>query len=162
VLLSFAGHGNRAISSSRTLAAMDLPDPVVSIDELNEFLEDAFPGATRAYRVESFTEVGCRLRQGVDATNTRPGGTISGPTMMGLADAAAWLATLSRIGIVPLAVTSNLTINFLAKPGLADLVAEAEVLRLGKRSSITDVRVFSDDTLVAQATVGYSIPSDGG
>ena len=79
--------------------------------------------------------------------------------MMGLADAAAWLATLSRIGIVPLAVTSNLTINFLAKPGLADLVAEAELLRLGTRSSVTDVRIFSDDTLVAQATVGYSIPA---
>lgn len=138
---------------------MDLPEPVVSVDELAAFLEEAFPGAMRAYRVEAFTHTGCRLRQPVDEGNTRPGGTISGPTMMGLADAAAWLATLSRIGIVPLAVTSNLTINFLAKPGLADLVAEAELLRLGTRSSVTDVRIFSDDTLVAQATVGYSIPA---
>lgn len=138
---------------------MDLPDPVVSIEALNDFLHEAFPSAPRTYGVEALTDSGCRLRQPVDATNTRPGNTISGPTMMGLADAAAWLATLSRIGIVPLAVTSNLSINFLAKPGLADLVGEAELLRLGRRSSVTEVRIFSGDTLVAQAVVGYSIPT---
>ena len=138
---------------------MELPDPVVTVDELNRFLAEAFPHVPRGYAVESLTDVGCRLRQPVDVTNTRPGGTISGPTLMGLADAAAWLASLSRIGIVPLAVTSNLTINFLAKPGLADLVADAELLRLSGRSSVTEVRISSDHTLVAQATVGYSIPA---
>jgi acyl-coenzyme A thioesterase PaaI-like protein len=97
----------------------------------------------------------------VGSLQGRPGGTVSGPTMMSLADAAAWLATLSRIGIVPLAVTSTLTIHFLAKPALdADLFAEAELLRLGARSSVTDVRITSglDGPLVAQASVGYSIP----
>lgn len=138
---------------------MDVPAPVVTVAELNEFLGEAFPHTPRGYGVEEFTDLGCRLRQPVDETNTRPGGTISGPTMMSLADAAAWLATLSRIGIVPLAVTSNLTINFLAKPGLTDLVAEAELLRLGRRSSVTEVRIHSGDTLVAHATVAYSIPA---
>lgn len=137
---------------------MSLPEPVVSIDELNTFLREAFPNTSRDYGIDTYTDRGCTLRQPVDETNTRPGGTISGPTMMGLADAAAWLATLSRIGIVPLAVTSNLTINFLAKPGLSDLIADAELLRLGRRSSVTGVRIISDDVLVAHATVGYSIP----
>jgi uncharacterized protein (TIGR00369 family) len=140
----------------------NLPEPVVSVDELNAFLHDAFPGAPRGYGVERVTDAGVRLRMPVTDANGRPGGTVSGPTMMSLADAAAWLATLSRIGIVPLAVTSNLTINFLAKPSLdADLYADAELLRLGARSSVTDVRITSgtDGPLVAQASVGYSIPA---
>jgi uncharacterized protein (TIGR00369 family) len=138
------------------------PDAVLTADELNAFLHDAFPGAPRGYGVEATTAGGVRLRLPVTDANGRPGGTVSGPTMMSLADAAAWMATLSRIGIVPLAVTSNLTINFLAKPRLdADLYAEAELLRLGARSSVTDVRITSgtDGPLVAQASVGYSIPA---
>jgi uncharacterized protein (TIGR00369 family) len=139
-----------------------LPDPTVGADELNAFLREAFPGAPRGYGVEAVTATGVRLRMPVESLQGRPGGTVSGPTMMSLADAAAWLATLSRVGIVPLAVTSNLTINFLAKPVLeADLWADAELLRLGARSSVTDVRIRSgvDGPLVAQASVGYSIPA---
>jgi acyl-coenzyme A thioesterase PaaI-like protein len=135
---------------------------MVSAEELNEFLHAAFPGAPRSYRVEAVTEAGVRLRAPIGAENQRPGGTVSGPTMMALADAAAWMATLSRIGIVPLAVTSTLTINFVDKPELVDLVADAELLRLGARSSLTEVRIYSGsagDVLVAQATVAYSIPA---
>ena len=144
------------------MPAILLPNPLVTADELNEFLHSAFPGAPRGYGVEEVTDGGVRLRMPVGEANGRPGGTVSGPTMMSLADAAAWLATLSRIGIVPLAVTSNLTINFLAKPSLeADLLADAELLRLGARSSVTDVRITSGagGPLVAQASVGYSIPA---
>jgi acyl-coenzyme A thioesterase PaaI-like protein len=139
-----------------------LPDPTVDADELNAFLREAFPGAPRGYGVEAVTAPGGRLRMPVESLPGRPGGTVSGPTMMSLADAAAWLATLSRVGIVPLAVTSNLTINVRAKPVLeADLWADAELLRLGARSSVTDVRIRSgvDGPLVAQASVGYSIPA---
>jgi uncharacterized protein (TIGR00369 family) len=135
--------------------------PVLTPQELNDFLHDAFPGAPRGYGVEAVTDGGVQLRMPVVSLQGRPGGTVSGPTMMSLADAAAWLATLSRIGIVPLAVTSTLTIHFLAKPALdADLFAEAELLRLGARSSVTDVRITAspDGPLVAQASVGYSIP----
>jgi uncharacterized protein (TIGR00369 family) len=135
---------------------------VVTADELNAFLHDAFPGAPRGYGVSEVTAGGVRLRMPVTDAHGRPGGTVSGPTMMSLADAAAWLATLSRIGIVPLAVTSNLTIHFLAKPGLdTDLFADAELLRLGARSSVTDVRITSGagGPLVAAASVGYSIPA---
>ena len=80
--------------------------------------------------------------------------------MMSLADAAAWLATLSRIGPVALAVTSNLNISFLRKPSLShDLFAEADLLKLGKRLSVSEVRVISDGDVVAHATVTYSIPA---
>lgn len=140
-----------------------MPEPKVTAEELNAFLREAFPGTPRGYGVEEVTPRGARLRLPVDTSHERPGGTVSGPTMMSLADAAAWLATLSRIGIVPLAVTSNLSIHFLHKPDLVDLFAEAELLRLGPRSSVTAVRITSgagpDAPLVASATVGYSIPA---
>jgi uncharacterized protein (TIGR00369 family) len=139
-----------------------LTDPALTVAELNEFLHTAFPDAPPDYGVEAVTRDGVRLRMPVDIANARPGGTVSGPTLMALVDAAAWMATLSRIGLVPLAVTSTLTINFLAKPDLVDLYADAALLRLGTRSSVTEVRVMSGTggELVAHATVGYSIPAN--
>jgi uncharacterized protein (TIGR00369 family) len=131
-------------------------------DELNEFLGAAFPGAPRAYRVERAGPDGVRMRVPYDPAQLRPGGTLSGPTMMSLADGAAWMATLSRIGPVALAVTSSLNISFLRKPAQIDLLAHATLLRLGQRQSVSDVRIWSDgheDDLVAHAVVTYAIPS---
>jgi uncharacterized protein (TIGR00369 family) len=128
-------------------------------DDLNDFLAGAFPNAPRSHRVTEVTETGVVLHLPVGPEHERPGGTVSGPAMMGLVDGAAWLATLSRIGPVALAVTSSLTINFLRKPSLdRDLVARADVLKLGRRLSVTDVRLLSGDDLVAQASVTYAIP----
>ncbi|MDP1792686.1 MAG: PaaI family thioesterase [Acidimicrobiales bacterium] len=126
--------------------------------ELDDFLSNAFFNQ-RMYRVSEVTEKGVVLTIPIGPEHERPGGSVSGPTMMSLADAAAWLATLSRIGPVALAVTSNLNISFLRKPSLThDLFAEADLLKLGKRLSVSEVRVISDDDLVAHATVTYSIP----
>ena len=140
-----------------------MPPLAMTVDELNEFLGNAFPGAPRAYRVEHAAGDGVRMRVPYDAAQLRPGGTLSGPTMMGLADAAAWLVTLSHIGPVALAVTSSLTISFLTKPGPSDLLAHATLLRLGKRQSVSEVRLWSDGTdpsePVAHATITYAIPS---
>ena len=137
-------------------------DVVMTADELNEFLQASFPEAPRLYQVEHAERDGVRMRLPWDPTQVRPGGTLSGPTMMGLADSAAWLATLSRIGPVALAVTSHLSIDFLAKPGQADLLAHAKLLRLGRRQSVSEVRLWSDgrspDDPVAFATVTYAIP----
>lgn len=127
--------------------------------ELDEFVARSFPHEPRKHRVREVTDVGVILQLPVGPEHARPGGTVSGPAMMGLADAAAWLATLSRIGPVALAVTSSLTISFLRKPSLdSDLVAWAELLKLGRRLSVSDVRLLSADILVAQATVTYAIP----
>lgn len=144
------------------MPGLDVP-LVMTADELNEFLGGAFPGAPRAYRVEHVDLTGVRMRVPYDVGQLRPGGTLSGPTMMGLADAAAWLVTLSRIGPVALAVTSSLNIAFLSKPGQADLLAHASLLRLGKRQSVSEVRLWSEggspDEPVAHATVTYAIPA---
>ena len=137
---------------------------VMTVDELNEFLAGAFPGSPRAYRVEQVGLDGVRMRLPYDDGQLRPGGTLSGPTLMALADGAAWLVTLSRIGPVALAVTSSLTISFLSKPAPTDLLAHATLLRLGRRQSVSGVRLWSEggdpDEPVAHATVTYAIPPE--
>jgi len=72
-----------------------------------------------------------------------------------------YVALLGSIGWVPLAVTTNLNINFLRKPAQRDLVAEAKLIKLGKRLAIGDIGVRSEgeEDLVAHATATYSIPS---
>ena len=92
----------------------------------------------------------------------RPGGTVAGPILMGLADAAVYALVLSRIGPVELAVTTQLSINFLRKPAPGDVLARASMLKLGKRLAVGEVILFSENTgiekPVAHATATYSIP----
>ena len=84
--------------------------------------------------------------------------------MMALGDFAMYVAVLSAVGWVPLAVTTNLTINFLKKPAPRDLLAEARLIKLGKRLAVGEVAVRSDgdDDLVAHVTSTYSIPAQRG
>lgn len=92
----------------------------------------------------------------------RPGGTLSGPVQMSLADATMYAAVMSAIGQVEMAVTSNLSINFLQKPAPTDLHAEATVLRQGSRLVFCEVRLLSggdhEEQLVAHATGSYALP----
>lgn len=130
---------------------------------LNDFLAGAFPQFPRPYTVVEVTPERLVARLAHDPSQIRPGGTLSGPTMMALADSAAWLVTLSRIGPVALTVTSSLHIDFLAKPAPVDLYAQASLLRLGRRQSVSEVRLYSDggspSAPVAFATVTYAIPT---
>jgi uncharacterized protein (TIGR00369 family) len=130
-----------------------------TLDELRAFLANEFPQSTM--EVLAIGDGTASTRQTVDISHLRPGGTVSGPAMMALADAATYAALLSRIGIVPLAVTSNLNISFLRRPK-ADraVVASASLLKAGRRLAVAEVRITSegDDDLVAHATVTYAIP----
>jgi uncharacterized protein (TIGR00369 family) len=101
-----------------------------------------------------------RVRRQYHEDHLRPGGTISGPTMMELADFAMYVAVFSAIGPQPLAVTTNLSINFLRKPAPADLLADAKLLKVGKRLVVGEVAIYSDgqDAPVAHVTSTYSVP----
>ena len=101
-----------------------------------------------------------RVRREYHEDHLRPGGTISGPTMMELADFAMYVAVFSAIGPQPLAVTTNLSINFLRKPAAADLLADAKLLKVGKRLVVGEVAIYSDgmDEPVAHVTSTYSVP----
>jgi len=91
----------------------------------------------------------------------RPGGTLSGPTIMSLADAAMYAVVLGRLGRVEMAVTANLNINFLARPKPLDLIAEARILRLSRRQAVCEVQLYSqgeEGELVAHVTGTYALP----
>jgi uncharacterized protein (TIGR00369 family) len=130
----------------------------MNADELNAFFAEAFPhGAGTVDYADGRT---ARARLPYSAGQLRPGGTLSGPTMMSLADMAMYALVLSAIGKVPLAVTTNLSINFLRKPQPADLIAEGRMLKLGKALAVGEVIIRSEgsDDVVAHAVVTYSIP----
>jgi uncharacterized protein (TIGR00369 family) len=129
--------------------------------ELEQFLYSHFPDMEhRAFTVERVDDMFAEVRMRYDSRHLRPGGTISGPSLMMLADTAMYIALLAMIGPVALAVTTNLNINFLRKPAKADVIGEARLLKLGKRLSVGEVTMYSagDTEPVAHATVTYSIP----
>lgn len=136
---------------------------LLNMGELQTILEGAFPGVEVA-TIEELTDETVLLSQAITLRNSRPGGTLSGPTMMTLADTAAWMAILAQIGPVLLAVTTSLHIDFLRKPRLEDLMARARVLKLGRKLAVVDVELFSRHStdLVAKAMVTYSIPTSRG
>jgi uncharacterized protein (TIGR00369 family) len=142
----------------------DMAAPKLTRKELVALLKAEFPEAAHAvgdYEIEEVWHGGCRLRRRHHEGSLRPGGTISGPIMMALADFTMYVAVLSAIGWVPLAVTTNLTINFLKKPAARDLVAEARLIKLGKRLAVgqVDIRSGGEDDLVAHVVSTYSIPA---
>ncbi|WP_397421315.1 PaaI family thioesterase [Phenylobacterium sp.] len=143
-------------------SSMAIFTPKLDLDELNALFARAFPGAGQSQTIlVTSVEPGRirmtgRYREGL----LRPGGVISGPTLMSLADSAAYALVLAHIGDQLMAVTSQLNMSFLrgAKPG--DMHAEAELLRLGRRLAVCDIRIWTEspDRLAAQANVTYAIP----
>ena len=128
---------------------------------LTAFLAAEFGQVAADFAVERADAEGVALRLIPDERHLRPGGTVSGPSMFALADVAMYLAILSRIGPVALAVTTNCSVDFMRKPAAGvDLVAEARVLKLGRTLAVGDVLVFSEGTEmpVARAGLTYAIP----
>ena len=136
--------------------------PVMTVDALAAFFVDAFPGvATERHAGIVGIEPGrVRLQLVPDDASLRPGGIVSGPTQMGLVDRAAYAVILAHIGPVAMAVTSNLNISFLRAVEYAPVMADAQLIKLGKRLATVDVRLWQDDParVLAQATVTYAIP----
>ncbi len=141
----------------------DMAAPKLTVKELERLLSAEFPqmfNPQGGYGIEEVWYGGSRVRKHFNPRSLRPGGTIAGTTMMTLADFAPYVAILATIGWVPLAVTTNLSINFLKKPEPRDLFAEARLIKLGKRLAVAEIGIRSEgeDELVAHATSTYSIP----
>jgi uncharacterized protein (TIGR00369 family) len=136
----------------------------MSVAELQKFLHDEFPQVFRGgdLAIERADGETCLVRQRYNDKMLRPGGTVSGPTLMALADCAMYVVLLSAIGPVALAVTTNLNINFLRKgaPG-RDLLAAARLLKLGKRLAVGKINLLSGTSPepIAHVTATYSIPN---
>lgn len=143
----------------------DVNTPVMTADEIDALISRAYPqiwvDGGRNFSIEAIEAGRARLRMFYAERHLRPGGTISGPSMMALSDLAMWVVVLGHVGPLELSVTTSLTINFLRKPAQVDLLAEARLLKLGKRLAVGDVtlRSVGDEAAVAHATCTYAIPS---
>jgi acyl-coenzyme A thioesterase PaaI-like protein len=131
--------------------------------EITEFLARDFPQSKCI--VESVGDGAATLKHPVGPGELRPGGTVAGPVLMAAADIALYVAVLGEIGIVPLAVTTSLTINFLRKPSPgASIVAACRLIKVGRSLAVGEVALYSEGApdMVAHAVGTYSIPPDAG
>ncbi len=136
----------------------------ITAEEMEIFLPEVFPQVAGMFGIDRLDEDLLVMRLFSHERHLRPGGTVSGPAMFALADVAAYVATMSRIGRQALAVTTNCSIDFMRKPVAGqDVLAHARLLKLGRSLSVTDVLLFSEgaEPPVARATLTYSIPPRG-
>lgn len=130
-------------------------------EALTDFLQRDFAQVAEDFAIERVEAESLTVRLRTAARHLRPGGTVSGPAMFALADVAFYLAILSRIGPVALAVTTSCAIDFMRRPEAGrDLVAEARLLKLGRVLAVGDVLIRSEGRaeVVARAGLTYSIP----
>lgn len=128
-------------------------------DEVAAFIAAEFPQTKCVIR--EVGNSGATVSHEIGREELRPGGTVSGPVLMAVADVALYVAILGEIGIVPLTVTTSLTINFLRKP-TADksIVGVCRLMKLGKSLAVGEVWLHSEDVAepVAHVVGTYSIP----
>lgn len=144
------------------MAPASTPAPALSLGEFVAILAEHMPQVARAgIQVTGLERGRCRVVLPVGGDDLRAGGTLSGPTMFTLADLALYGAVLSCIGPEPLAVTSTMTITFLRKPRPLPLVAEARIVREGRRLAYGEIFLYSEgeEDPVAHATGSYAIPA---
>lgn len=132
----------------------------MTIPELDAFLAEVFPQMAPRFEIVGLEPFRATVRMEAREADLRPGGTVSGPAMFGLADVAFYIVTLAMIGPEPLTVTTNCAIDFLRKPAPGALTAEARLLKLGRTMSVGDVLIFSEgvEGPVARAGLTYAIP----
>jgi len=131
-----------------------------TVQEANTFLDKAFQGRGRQNQVIVMQSGLAVLRLEADETHLRPGGYISGPTQMSLADSAAYMAIMTLTGLEPMTVTSNLSINFL-RPCIGSVVlAEGTILKIGQALAVVevDIRIEGSEKPASHAIVTYALP----
>jgi len=132
---------------------------MVTIDQIRDFMASDFPQSKCI--VESVGEQSATIRHEIGIDELRPGGTVSGPVMMAVADVALYVAILGEIGLVPLTVTTNLNINFLRKPSPdKDIIGKCKLIKIGRALAVGEVALYSEGNKdpVAHAVGTYSIP----
>ena len=137
--------------------------PVMDKSALAAFLEAEFPQVAHEFEIEHVSDMEIWMRLCVGERHLRPGGTVSGPSMFALADVSVYLATLAMIGPKALAVTTNISMDFMRKPAAGtDLICECRLLKLGRSLSVGDCLIYSEgqDAPVARASMTYAIPPE--
>ena len=132
---------------------------MINKEKIIDFLAKEFP--QNKCTVEEIGKKTATIRHKIGIDELRPGGTVSGPVLMTVADVAIYVAVLGEIGIVPLAVTTSLTINFLRKPSPDDdIIGVCKIIKLGRSLAVGEVSLYSEgnEEPVAHAVGTYSIP----
>ncbi len=130
-------------------------------ESLLAYIEHVFPQMKGEFKIEELSTDTTKVRLNVSDRHLRPGGTVSGPSIFGLADISVYMAVLANIGFEALAVTTNCSIDFMRKPSAnADIISDCKLLKLGKRLAVGDVLIYSEGSSepVARASLTYSIP----
>ena len=132
----------------------------MTAQEITAFLAAEFPQIDGEFVVEQVDADDIVMRLPVRDRHLRPGGTVSGPSMFALADVAFYVEVLAHVGPKALAVTTSCNIDFMRKPMASDMIARAQVLKLGKSLIVGDVMLYSVgmDKPVARASLTYSVP----
>ena len=135
--------------------------PLMTPQMLEDFIVSDFPEVAHVgYRVSELSDRTITIIMQTSQKDLRPGGTVSGPTMMSLVDLTMYLLLLAQIGPVALAVTTNLNINFLRKPEPGEMRGVGRILKLGTTLATGEVSIYSEGVAdpVAHATLTYAIP----
>ena len=143
--------------------------PRITIEDIDELCQQSLPWAVMmGFEIAEIGKGTCRVRMPMKDAFLRPGGTVNGPELMSLADFGVYVAVLTRIGRVEMAVTTSLNCNFLRLPKPGAVIADCRLLKLGKRLAYGEVSLYTEgaeaDGPVAHVTATYSIPPgrDGG
>ena len=136
---------------------------MMTADEVMTVLDRVFGQVAGQFAIEELSEMQITVRLKVGEQHLRPGGTVSGPSIFGLADVAIYMIVMAMIGPKVLAVTTCSSMDFMRKPdGQKDLIATCKLLKLGRSLAVGDVLIFSEggQDAVARASMTYSIPPE--
>lgn len=136
---------------------------MMTADEVMTVLDRVFGQVAGQFAIEELSEMQITVRLKVGEQHLRPGGTVSGPSIFGLADVAIYMIVMAMIGPKVLAVTTSSSMDFMRKPdGQKDLIATCKLLKLGRSLAVGDVLIFSEggQDPVARASMTYSIPPE--
>ncbi|MEO0747091.1 MAG: PaaI family thioesterase [Pseudomonadota bacterium] len=136
---------------------------MMTADEVMTVLDRVFGQVAGQFAIEELSEMQITVRLKVGEQHLRPGGTVSGPSIFGLADVAIYMIIMAMIGPQVLAVTTSSSMDFMRKPdGQKDLIATCKLLKLGRSLAVGDVLIFSEggQDPVARASMTYSIPPE--
>ena len=132
----------------------------ISIKEISKKLKDIFPQVADKYEIISLKSNYSEVKLLSNNKNLRPGNTISGPSMFELADLSFYIAIMASTDLGDKSVTTNVSINFIKKPLLSNLLGISQIKKMGKRLVVGDVEILSEDKkqIYAQDLFTYSIP----
>lgn len=132
---------------------------IISKEAITHFMDTEFPQSK--CQVESVGNGVATVSRVVEFNELRPGGTVSGPTMMAVADIAIYVALLGTLGIVPMAATTSLNINFLRKPpSHSRIIGKCQLIKTGRTLVVGEVSLFSEGLAepIAHAVGTYALP----